>query len=321
MIQIKNFNQTNQEFKELVKIANLVNHDSICHIDDVKNSWKNRSKHLVSDKLLMYKNNNLVGNINYHQGRDGNIRTAFYTLNLNPDYNNSGYRELLYNKMIEEVKIFNCNKLLTTIYEHPNYEQNKQLLIKQKFKLLQRNREYSCDISKIDLLKYRPLINRLESEGIKFYDSKSEMRDWPNHYKKLEELCWTYGQDIPMPKGIDREREPFDEFLKDQNDYENNYYAAEIIAVKANKYIASTDLEFYPKAEPHKAWTGSLGVLKEYRRKGIAIALKIRAFEELIKKGITEVRTDNEENNPMYKINVALGFHPVPFSLDYSKEI
>ena len=30
---------------------------------------------------------------------------------------------------------------------------------------------------------------------------------------------------------------------------------------------------------------------------------------------------DNEKNNPMYKINVALGFRPVPFSLDYLKEI
>ena len=41
----------------------------------------------------------------------------------------------------------------------------------------------------------------------------------------------------------------------------------------------------------------------------------------LLKKGVTEVRTDNEENNPMYKINVALGFKPVPFSLEYIKEI
>ena len=43
-------------------------------------------------------------------------------------------------------------------------------------------------------------------------------------------------------------------------------------------------------------------MLKEYRRKGIATALKIKAIERLLKKGITEVRTDNEEYNPMYKI-------------------
>ena len=56
-----------------------------------------------------------------------------------------------------------------------------------------------------------------------------------------------------MPKGIKREREPFYKFLKNQANYEKNYYAVEIIAVKNNKYLASTDLEYYPKAEPHKA--------------------------------------------------------------------
>ena len=86
-------------------------------------------------------------------------------------------------------------------------------------------------------------------------------------------------------------------------------------------YIASTDLEYYPKSEPHKAWTGSLGVLRQYRRKGIATALKIKAMEKLLQKGITEIRTDNEENNPMYKINEKLGFKPVPSSMDYSKKI
>ena len=87
------------------------------------------------------------------------------------------------------------------------------------------------------------------------------------------------------------------------------------------QYIGATDIEVYPEAEPHKGWTGGLGVLKEFRRKGIATALKIKAIEALLKKGITEVRTDNEENNPMYKINVELGFKPVPFSLEYMKEI
>ena len=77
----------------------------------------------------------------------------------------------------------------------------------------------------------------------------------------------------------------------------------------------------FPKSEPHKAWTGGLGVLKKYRRRGIAIALKIKAIEVLLKKGVIDIRTDNEENNPMYKINVALGFKPVPFSLDYLKNI
>ena len=109
--------------------------------------------------------------------------------------------------------------------------------------------------------------------------------------------------------------------MKIQRNFEANYYGTEIIAVKDGRYIGSTDLEVYYNSEPHKAWTNGLGVLKDFRRKGIATALKIKAFENLINKKIIEVRTDNEENNPMYKINIKLGFKPVPFSLEYIKEI
>ena len=44
-------------------------------------------------------------------------------------------------------------------------------------------------------------------------------------------------------------------------------------------------------------------------------------FEKLHEKGIKQVRTDNEENNPMYKINVSLGFTPEPYCYDYQREI
>ena len=116
-------------------------------------------------------------------------------------------------------------------------------------------------------------------------------------------------------------RTPFEQAMKIQKDFEKNYYGTEIVAVKDGRYIGSTDLEVYYKSEPHKAWTNGLGVLKDYRRKGVATALKIKAIEKLIEKGVTEIRTDNEENNPMYKINVSLGFEPVPFSLEYMKQI
>jgi len=325
MIEIKKFTETNKEFKELARIDNLVNHDSIDHPEDDKNSWEIRDRGQIRNRLLLYKNNILIGAMYYSQGKNENSKTAFYTLHLDPTHNNRGYRKLLYNKMLEEVKVFNCNQVHTSIYDHPNYSEHKKLLINNKFKLVQTNREYSCDIKKVDIEKYQPLIKKLESDGIKFYDSKEEMQNYPgkfpSHYKKLEELIWIYDQDMPIPDGIKHQRPSFEQFMKYSHNFEQNNYGVEIIAVLKGEYIGSTDIHVYHKSEPHKGWTGGLGVLKEFRRKGIATAMKIKAIEVLIKKGVTEVRTDNEENNPMYKINVALGFKPVPFSLDYSKEI
>ena len=325
MIEIKKFTATDEEFKEGARIDNLVNHDIIYHPDDDKNNWKIRDKSIIRNRLLLYDNSILIGVIYYSQGREKNNRTCFYTLNLDPKYNHKGYRHLLYSKMLEEVKIFNCNLVHTSIYDHPNYSEHKKLLNKEGFRLVQTNREYSCDIRKVDIEKYYPLIKKLELDEIKFYDSKEEMltnnEKFPNHLKKLEELEWIIEQDFPIPDGISHTRTPFKHWLKLCHDFYKNSYGVDIVAVYKKQYIASTDITVYPKSEPHKGWTGGLGVLQEFRRKGIATALKIKAIEVLLKKGVTEVRTDNEENNPMYKINVALGFKPVPFSLDYSKKI
>ena len=313
--------ETDEEFKELARIDNLVNHDSINHPDDDKREWKIRDKTLIKDRLLLYQNSQLIGVMYYSQGRENNNRTTFFTLNIDPAYNTQKTKKLLYNRMIEEIASFSSNKILTSVYEHPNYDSVKQFLIDNQFKLVQTNREYSCDITKIDIEKYQPLIKKLKSEGIKFYDSKEEMLDWPDHYKKLEQLTWAYSQDFPIPDGVEHTRSPFERYMKEINNYYENCYGAEIVAVKDGEYIGSTDLEVYYKTEPHKAWTGGLGVLKEFRRRGIATALKIKAIERLLGRGVKEIRTDNEENNPMYKINVALGFEPVPFSLEYMKEI
>ena len=219
------------------------------------------------------------------------------------------------------IKIFDCNGIYMEIYDHPNYDFSKSFLEKNLFINKFKIREYSLDLSTLDLSKYDDLIYKLENKGIKFYDSKLELSNQPNHYKKLEELEWIISQDFPMPEGLYPERSTFKEFMKQQKLFEEKRYGIDMIAVYNDRYIGSTDIEVYPKSDPEKGWTGGLGVIKEFRRQGIATALKVKAYEKLKEKGIKIVRTDNEENNPMYLINVALGFKPEPYGLEYQKEI
>ena len=50
MIKIKKFTATNLEFKEIARIRNLVNHDSIDHPDEDKSDWAIRDKSLDRDR-------------------------------------------------------------------------------------------------------------------------------------------------------------------------------------------------------------------------------------------------------------------------------
>ena len=58
-----------------------------------------------------------------------------------------------------------------------------------------------------------------------------------------------------------------------------------------------------------------------YRRRGIATALKLRSIEFAKAYGAKELKTDNEENNPMYQLNLSLGFRPKPAFLSYKKSL
>ena len=50
------------------------------------------------------------------------------------------------------------------------------------------------------------------------------------------------------------------------------------------KYVVSTDIFVFPKSDPLTGWTDGFGILKRFRRRGIATALKIKAIEKLKKR-------------------------------------
>ena len=321
MTQIKKFTETDFEFQEIARLYNLVSHDDKDHPDDVKDDWEIRDKSIIRNRLFLYRDNAVIGYLGYGQGRDENKQNCYFNIFLDPQFNGNGYRELLYDRMCKDIQTFKCNRLYADIYEHPNYDHFKKFLLKNKFYVGLKIRESSLNLENLGLNEYTPLLDKLDSKGIKFYDAKNEMQDFPDHYKKLEELQWKYGKDFPMPKGIAYTRNPFEQYMKYQKLFEEKHYGIEVVAVDGDMYVGSTDIHLFPKSDPFKAWTGSLGVLREYRRQGIATALKVKAFEKLRDKEVKQVRTDNEENNPMYNINVALGFTPETYCYDYQKEI
>lgn len=63
------------------------------------------------------------------------------------------------------------------------------------------------------------------------------------------------------------------------------------------------------------------GVRRAHRRRGLAIALKLECIKWAKALGIKEFQTGNEENNPMFHINMQLGFKPQPAWQDWEKAL
>ena len=99
-----------------------------------------------------------------------------------------------------------------------------------------------------------------------------------------------------------------------------DFLEAHFIAIVDGRFVGVTSL-WRSLAEKDKLHTALTGVVRGLRRKGIATALKVRAVEFARDQEARVIRTENEENNPMYDLNVRLGFRPVPAWWTYRKEL
>ena len=88
----------------------------------------------------------------------------------------------------------------------------------------------------------------------------------------------------------------------------NKPYAAYIIAETDEEgFIGVSNLTAGVDNTLH---TGFTGVKRSWRRKGVATALKARAIAFARDYHTETILADNEENNPMYLLNLQLGFEP-----------
>ena len=82
------------------------------------------------------------------------------------------------------------------------------------------------------------------------------------------------------------------------------------IAMDGNEWIG---LSSYDRGDTvsDSVSTDLTGVLPEHRRRGICSALKVYALRQMKEEGAKRIFTSNEENNPMFAINLALGFKKI----------
>ncbi|MBH49579.1 MAG: hypothetical protein CMG69_02360 [Candidatus Marinimicrobia bacterium] len=309
------------DFKEIARIHNSVLHDFLDHPGELKKNWKLRDKTGAAEKYFLFNKEERVGVIHMNQGTGKNHQNCYFEIFIIPEFQSYENYKILYDQMLRRVKEIQCNLLYPWSYLHENYKNYIDFLKREDFEIVMRHREYKLNVENFDFSFFEPLLDKLRKNGIQLYDSKNKMQNFSNHYKKLEELVWNYIQDEPMPDGDFHVRKSYERWLEKRKEFEENSYGVEMVAVKKDEYIGSTRVKVNKMSEPNRGYTESTGVLKQFRRQGIATALKVESIKKLSSKDIKEIRTGNEINNPMYKINEKLGFEMMEQSIEFRKVI
>ncbi len=172
-------------------------------------------------------------------------------------------------------------------------------------------------LGEFDPAPYQEVINRVKLTH-EIVDLNEFMRRYPDDWvRRYYDFDMVVSRDIPMPG--DFKDWPFDTYKKmisSKTLSREGYF----VALREGRIEACTQVN-WNTLDRELAFTGLTGTLREARRLGLATALKAHAMTWAKSVGIERLGTDNEENNPMYQLNLSLGFKWVHDATEYSKRL
>ena len=169
--------------------------------------------------------------------------------------------------------------------------------------------ESVLDLDAFDAATFDGASRRVAEQGLDVRTLSEIQRD-PDWRRKLYDLFTDTERDQPLPEPYTPP--PFDAFFQVFDNSPGRISEGFLVAVEEDRYVAVTLLE-EEAAEPDQLFTAFTGVRREYRGRGIAFGLKLRAVGVARSMGKKRLHTFNScRNEAMLAINQRLGFVQQP---------
>lgn len=165
----------------------------------------------------------------------------------------------------------------------------------------------SLDLEHFDDASYAQNIADYAASGLRVH-SLAYFGDTPAARRKLYEVNAITDRDVPGWTEPGLSFEEFNEWV-----YESGWYRpdGQLLAADGDRWVGICAIRLYPEA--HRAFNVHTGVIPAYRRRRIALALKLAAIRYARSQGARSLGTDNDSmNGPMLALNRKLGYVPEP---------
>ncbi len=217
---------------------------------------------------------------------------------------------------MDEVALLEPTKLVSRARE--DHSNSLSFLKNRGYKPVLRAPTSRLTVAGFNPAPFKEKVTRVLQSGIGIKTMVQLQNEDPDWKRKVYDLEWECLQDVPTSDPLTRRS--MEQFERTILNNPRLLPDAWFIAVDGERYVGLSVL-WRNLATDSLLNTGLTGVVRSHRRRGIATALKVQAIEYARRHGAEEIDTDNEENNPMFQLNLQLGFQPQPAFVDFEKQL
>lgn len=316
-LDIRPFDYSDSDYRQAVNVYNTVWTDHHDTVDLWRHFDEKRVPGYVLKRYVAEQGGKVVGVATAGQSpssfEPGKFWTHFF---VDPHSRCRGVGGTLFNHLLSELTLDEPKKLTTWTTE--DQVEGIRFLCNRGFQQVMRFPESELNLKTFDPAPFAGKVARVQNSHLQVRTYAELRQGDPEHRTKLYETFWEIVRDVPSPDPFT----PYSQEVWEERTFTNPYLLEDgwLVAVDNGQYVGLTQL-YVNSGNPKILETGLTGVLRSHRRMGIATALKVLAIQYAIAQGYERIRTDNEENNPMYQINLALGFRPRPAGLDFVRHL
>lgn len=224
---------------------------------------------------------------------------------VDPRFERQGAGSALFNEGLAFTQLQGATSLTSEV--HDDCPACLEFATRRGFSIERHIFESVLDLDSFDESPYQALLADLQAQGLRIV-SLADMDCSPQAKTRLYEINRLSVLDIPGREG---DFYPYDEFeqLVMGADWFNP--AGQFLAALGQDWVGLAAVRLMP--ETQGAYNLITGVLRPFRGRKIALALKLRAMRYARSAGVRYMRTNNDSlNAPMLAINQKLGYQPVP---------